>query len=120
MHKPADELGIIAWSSHVCAYDLRRRRNAGGAARLAEPRAVLDRLGVRDLRHQQHRADRMGLPPVRQRRHRMAEYRPADHQLRRRLSLPDPEGKAAAGRSEERRVGKEWFTPCYSRWAPYQ
>src|SRR3546814_13923274 len=23
-------------------------------------------------------------------------------------------------RSEERRVGKEWFSPCRSRWSPYQ
>src|SRR3546814_16178639 len=26
---------------------------------------------------------------------------------------------ALAGRSEERRVGKEWVSPCRSRWLPY-
>src|SRR3546814_13869239 len=28
-------------------------------------------------------------------------------------------GAAGAGRSEERRVGKEWVSTCRSRWSPY-
>src|SRR3546814_18362370 len=27
--------------------------------------------------------------------------------------------EAAIGSSDERRVGKEWFSPCSSRWSPF-
>src|SRR3546814_7132510 len=69
--KTAYEMRISDWSSDVCSSDLtgliaderhlahhpailwRGRGDACGAARLAQPRAALDRLGVRHLRDEQ-------------------------------------------------------------------
>ena len=39
--------------------------------------------------------------------------------LRLRATLPAAVGVAVAGRSEERRVGKECSLTCRSRWSPY-
>src|SRR3546814_11927195 len=35
------------------------------------------------------------------------------------IPQPDKEQKNGRGRSEERRVGKEWVSTCRSRWSPY-
>src|SRR3546814_1219106 len=40
-------------------------------------------------------------------------------EIAQRLKLPGVVGEIAAGRSEERRVGKECVSTCRSRWSPY-
>src|SRR3546814_11763511 len=48
----------------------------------------------------------------------LALRRSAD-QRRRRSEGQDGLTVEPRGRSEERRVGKEWVSPCRSRWSPY-
>src|SRR3546814_5748776 len=95
--KTAYELRISDWSSDVCSSDLKggdqlgRRRRAGGLSRHACPAVWGDRSGRRG------RARRRGRG-----RGRVVVSR-----------------RAATGRSEERRVGKECVSTCRSRWSPY-
>src|SRR3546814_17502318 len=35
------------------------------------------------------------------------------------MNLTEPQAGSDVGRSEERRVGKEWVSTCRSRWPPY-
>src|SRR3546814_6113422 len=93
--KTAYEVRISDWSSDVCSSDL-------AGAVLAD---LARRGGARRLRP----------PPA------GAARRPARHLPRARLDLrlPPLRPAAAGGRSEERRVGKEWVSTCRSRWSPY-
>ena len=46
-------------------------------------------------------------------------YRARDRELERQVALKVMHQRLTGDRSEERRVGKECFVPCRSRWSPY-
>src|SRR3546814_11387897 len=95
---------ISDWSSDVCSSDLLDAARPGIA-----PRAVAEKAAHMVV------ADHRGLGD------------PHRRQREARLHVADAEGAAAfelgeqlqAGRSEERRVGKECVRTCRSRWSPY-
>src|SRR3546814_19711873 len=89
--KTAYEMRISDWSSDVCSSDLRAPLCRGRRSDLRG-----------DARPGRARASRRCRPRVSLR-----------HHLHRRRRCP------RRGRSEERRVGKEWVSTCRSRWSPY-
>src|SRR3546814_19593093 len=95
--KTAYEVRISDWSSDVCSSDLGRApARAGTNARFH---------GVERHLHLARGLARRPDDPV---RHAGGDLRgPGDRRPRR------------AGRSEERRVGKECVSTCRSRWSPY-
>src|SRR3546814_18817431 len=111
---------ISDWSSDVCSSDLGPAERAGLAAVDPVARVVdVQELGGGDLR-QADGGDVAGIAPeglvhllvdaLRLQRH-LVEVALAQHVLLAVLAL--------AGRSEERRVGKECVSTFRSRWAPY-
>src|SRR3546814_5174028 len=100
--KTAYEMRISDWSSDVCSSDLAQIIDH----RPAEPQAG-------PVRPEGGGEDRNG-DPEEQREQQSAEAEAVEHQ--------HPDGNQhdrQAGRSEERRVGKECVSTCRSRWAPY-
>src|SRR3546814_16910548 len=97
--KTAYDMRISDWSSDVCSSDLHHR--AGSGCRPAERCRMAPAAGALGCAVPERRAVQLA--------HRGAEHHGAD------------EGAHAtgAGRSEERRVGKECVSPCRSRWSPY-
>src|SRR3546814_8845586 len=105
--KTAYEMRISDWSSDVCSSDLAgtlpathaRARASGNRPHTSNPRA-----------HGAYpQADRWRL-----------RLRRADARLRlARRAARGAEGVSAAGRSEERSVGKGGVRTCRSRWVPY-
>src|SRR3546814_4177850 len=93
--KTAYEMRISDWSSDVCSSDLQRDHRHVRPPDLASHVAQHRKAG--------HHPQRFGSMP----RHELSA-RP----------LPGP-ALTAAGRSEERRVGKECVSTCRSRWSPY-
>src|SRR3546814_10284684 len=95
--KTAYEMRISDWSSDVCSSDLavRRALAADGRSRPRGRAQQLHPLGAGTLR------------PGR------------DAARVREVGLRAEARLAAAGRSEERRVGKECVSTCRSRWSPY-
>src|SRR3546814_6669799 len=88
--KTAYEMRISDWSSDVCSSDLgATKRRRGYSPRTAGG----------------EQACRQPVRPV-----------PASSC---RWALRDAENRPPAGRSEERRVGKECVSTCRSRWSPY-
>src|SRR3546814_19429218 len=104
------EMRISDWSSDVCSSDLHR------APRLAPFEAGVDENAIEPfllgLALDQSRSGHD------QRAHPIGHV-PAVGDRRSRAQLLDPAvGATADERSEERRVGKEWFSTCRSRWSP--
>src|SRR3546814_20462209 len=96
--KTAYEVRISDWSSDVFSSDLKRKRRLAAAMDLAGDREDVRRLRITACpwRCAPQSALWSG--------HRRAErYAPC----------------RAGGGSEERRGGKEWVSPCRSRWSPY-
>src|SRR3546814_11939199 len=104
--KTAYEMRISDWSSDVCSSDLRNRR----VARRSHLRELW--IGRRDRR----------APAANSRIRPHQAAQPGDGQGPRIPAprrLPQPRSAGNGGRSEERRVGKEWGRTCRSRWSPY-
>src|SRR3546814_11426643 len=112
--KTADEIRISDWSSDVCSSDLAR-----------EPSPDLVAAAWR-----RHRGDDLPWRLRADRQHAAAVDRHRGGPRAARLHHPDdlvPVAQPAAGdlddaaaaRSEERRVGKEWDSTCSTRWSPY-
>src|SRR3546814_12916937 len=99
---------ISDWSSDVCSSDLCRKRGASAARRSAAASDAQDRAGG------------VGGGIGEQPEHRLGDLlrlrRTADRHGGRNLV----ETVRHAGRSEERRVGKECVSTCRSRGSPYQ
>src|SRR3546814_11931834 len=104
---------ISDWSSDVCSSDLPKasrqissqERNGAGLCKCIPKRP-------KPVRHV--------LKLVRRRRITAIEI--ADQRILQRFTGTEPRTigrKAAAQRSEERRVGKECVSTCRSRWSPY-
>src|SRR3546814_18082346 len=95
---------ISDWSSDVCSSDL---------ARFEGPRHLALRIDI-----DAEPAAIVFLVEAHHRRHAVAVLGHRDHRqaFRPQLPLHPVEGRH---RSEERRVGKECFSTCRSRWAPY-
>src|SRR3546814_20557596 len=103
---------ISDWSSDVCSSDLRD--------------LARERQRTEQQRHRQDAIDAVEQPAMpRNELARILDPRAALHPALREVAelreqaheQADPQGHA--GRSEERRVGKEWFSTCRSRWWPY-
>src|SRR3546814_6968888 len=97
--KTAYEMRISDWSSDVCSSDLRAQLEAQLAVQslrenfmAAAMMTLLTALGTGYLALRQHRAGAV--------RKRVASF-----------------ALVAGVRSEGRRVGKEWVSPCSSRWS---
>src|SRR3546814_16750810 len=102
---------ISDWSSDVCSSDL-----AASAKQLIQRAMSVSGLTAGDLAYEGARRvldehERMVLTGADRDAFLDAVSRP-----------PEPTGKlvAALKRTEERRVGKEWFGLCSSRWSPCQ
>src|SRR3546814_10622616 len=94
--KTAYELRISDWSSDVCSSDLK------------------ERLGVdADVCDGDHACIRLsGCPSL--------TVRDSGDPLKEDpVAYIDNSCVGCGNRAEERSVGKEWFSPCSSRWAPY-
>src|SRR3546814_17746811 len=97
--KTAYEVRISDWSSDVCSSDLYRpsaRRDRGPRDRARDELPA--RQGRADAVRQRHRHPRRAAPRARAAQPRLRRRGPADR----------------GATSEERRVGKEWVTPCSS------
>src|SRR3546814_2276122 len=92
--KTAYEMRISDWSSDVCSSDL-----------------------CPIFLHWSHTpvTDTRTLPATKPQPSRWVQTDRASHEAWARLSASNPK----AGRSEERRVGKECVSTCRSRWSPY-
>src|SRR3546814_9926273 len=99
--KTAYEMRISDWSSDVCSSEL-GARVGGGDFHPGFGGEFLDRVHERQSALVGHPADRVAM-------------RRAAETMVEALFVVDRE----AGRSEERRVGKECVSPCRSRWSPY-
>src|SRR3546814_1349112 len=97
--KTAYEMRISDWSSDVCSSDLPRARRLTPHRRGAKARGVC-------------RASQEIRPAARE---SVGATPPPKEQPPRKLSGQQDR----AGRSEERRVGKECVSMCRSRWSPY-
>src|SRR3546814_18256686 len=94
---------ISDWSSDVCSSDLLRVHALEGLGFAIAGDPVYGSGGARGrtlLHAERLVVNRDVKPPI------IAE-------------APFPDRFAAPGRSEERRVGKEWASTCRSRWSPY-
>src|SRR3546814_21047868 len=104
--KTAYEMRISDWSSDVCSSDLGKGRRQAALAVRASERGY----------HHEH-----GSSADRRLQHELV-HDPEPHRAGRghafRLS-PARRGDRRAGRSEERRVGKECVSTCRSRWSAY-
>src|SRR3546814_8885793 len=93
--KTAYEMRISDWSSDVCSSDLAQRSGPAFGRLWDEANAFLRQQGVACSWS------------------RISAFNPASLASHARL------GARIAGRSEERRVGKECVSTCRSRWSPY-
>src|SRR3546814_16365782 len=111
---------ISDWSSDVCSSDLsggdRIERPKRHPARQPVEQAHPGQAGLADLR----RADEVEIADAR-RLLRRALILLDDSEAPRpgRKEIADFAAAVATMRSEERRVGKEGFSTCRSRWSPY-
>src|SRR3546814_20460036 len=99
---------ISDWSSDVCSSDLVELRFACGK----EHQRAWKRLGLL------FPVPRSPFPVPASERHRAQGALLQPHVLHH-LEAVTGQTHLAAGRSEERRVGKECVSTCRSRWAPY-
>src|SRR3546814_13472390 len=98
---------ISDWSSDVCSSDL-----CGGWS-TGSPTSCLHVVDVAEQRH----VGRLGC--ARRTRGALVVVRPCLHPRQRLRDLaPTLPAEQPAGRSEERRVGKECVSTCSSRWSP--
>src|SRR3546814_10522386 len=97
--KTAYEMRISDWSSDVCSSDL------GAFQHMRDHRASRDR-------------DEAFIRYAMCCGQRVLRVRPASREDQERPAHAASR-RAAAGRSEERRVGKECVSTCRSRWSPY-
>src|SRR3546814_13348005 len=111
---------ISDWSSDVCSSDLIRVLAEFGVIEATVERRVEQRAGrldrhTADAVHRRHAAGPAGVDePALDAALRNALFQQIAIDRR----VARPEGGAEAGRSDERRVGKEGGSPCRYRWAP--
>src|SRR3546814_15696752 len=109
---------ISDWSSDVCSSDLEGADHlAGGTLTQADQRLVHQHLAVGEANRREARV----LAEFSRRDHPNAA--PGSDDLAHRLATlglaGGHQGEALGTGSEERRVGKECFSTCRSRWSPY-
>src|SRR3546814_12950056 len=97
---------ISDWSSDVCSSDL---TTLSGVASLANGESGVQRARFAKLIAEIQMIDR---PCA------VVEHRLLDEPLPQRLDEKIHVALRGSGRSEERRVGKEWVSACRSRWSP--
>src|SRR3546814_15388703 len=111
---------ISDWSSDVCSSDLPRldvAEGAGARAGVTEDhhRRMLFRPAFADVRAGRFLANRMQIELA----HQLARFGITGASRRldaNPVGLPGARGAVGHGRSEGRRLGKEWVGPCRSRW----
>src|SRR3546814_20516426 len=116
--KTAYEMRISDWSSDVCSSDLHTAQTAGKPAVRAVLTALLRHIARRHHReHRQHLFEDARVDPGLRRglsRHRAADILRAGNLTEHFTAL------VQRGRSEVRRVGKEWVSTCRTRVLQYQ